>query len=360
MTPRDRRLAWITGIVAVVVVAVGVAAFVRSGSDDAPTTDSPSTTSAPGSTVAGSTAALTGLPVTTYDPRPALGVKIDEAPGITAFEGLERADLIYEEQVEGGITRCLAVFQSQDAPNVGPVRSLRTSDFDLAENLGHPIIAFSGADKLTLKASKSAPFVPYTPDSSGASKVFHRDRSRKPPHNLFLSTAGVRDNATGAGEVQAPFTHSPPGSPPLAGLPVDGVRIRFTDAVDVAFTWDDARHEWLRWVNRKAHVDGTDTQLGVDSVLILDVVYGHPAWDPTEPELVSVGGGTGLLLSDRTVSTVRWERDTAASPFTLRDADGAMVGLPPGRTWVALPQGGATSMMDAAAIAALGTERTDG
>lgn len=353
MSRRDRRLAWITAAIAAIVVAVGVAAVVTSRSDDTTSTDSPGTTPTTATTLVGPTAALTGLPVDTYDPRPALGVKIDETLGVTAFEGLEQADLIYEELVEGGITRCLAVFQSQDAPKVGPVRSLRASDFDLAANLGRPIIAFSGADKLTFEAADLAPFVPYTPDSTGASDVFHRDRSRKAPHNLFLSTGGVRANAVGAGEVEPPFAHTSPGAPAPAGLPVDGVRIRFTESVDVAFTWDDARQEWLRWSNGDPHVDGTNTQLGVDSVLILDVTYGHPAWDATQPELISVGSGAGRLLSKRAATAVLWERATPASPFTLRDTDGAVVGLPPGRTWVALPPGDATSMLDAAAVDAL-------
>src|SRR5205085_6622813 len=75
-----------------------------------------STTAAPATTT---TAApppfpLTGLPST--DPahlgRQALVVKIENHPAARPQSGLDAADVVYEEQVEGGLTRFIAVFQS--------------------------------------------------------------------------------------------------------------------------------------------------------------------------------------------------------------------------------------------------------
>jgi hypothetical protein len=350
MTSRDKTLAWVAGVVAVIVVGVGVAAFVRSRSDDTPAAATTTTTT---TTVPGARAALTGLPISAPDDRPALGVKIDETPGVNSYAGLERADLIYELLVEGDITRCMAVYQSQDAPKVGPTRSLRASDFQLVANLGHPIVAFSGGDKYTLQAAKFGDFVPYDPDSKNGDEVFRRDRSLRPPHNLFLSTTGVRENTTGAGAVQSPFTFDAPGSPPPAGLPIAGLRIHYTNFAVASFVWNADRHQWLRWANGKPQVDQDGTQLGVDTVLVMDMTYGNPTWDRNQPLLQSVGEGAGLLLSNGTATAVKWARVAAPSPFTLTRDDGTAVALPPGRTWVALPKAGATSTLDAAAVAQL-------
>ena len=48
--------------------------------------------------------------------RPALGVKIGNYPGDRPSAGLDQADIVFEEPVEGAITRLLAVFQCQGSP----------------------------------------------------------------------------------------------------------------------------------------------------------------------------------------------------------------------------------------------------
>jgi hypothetical protein len=105
------------------------------------TTVAPSTT-----TVVGPPAPLTGLP---GDPslatKPVLIVKIDNHPEARPQAGLNQADIVYEEIVEG-ITRFAAVFQSTDAAPVGPIRSARTTDLNIFAAYGRPLIAWSGGN----------------------------------------------------------------------------------------------------------------------------------------------------------------------------------------------------------------------
>lgn len=347
MTQRDRRLAWVAGALAALAALAGtaVAVSVATRSEVTTTTEAEATTTTAAPSGSGATAPLTGLPVDAVDTRSVLGVKVDQHPGITTFSGLERADIVYEELVEGGITRCLALFQSQDAERVGPVRSLRSSDFDLAAGLGEPIIAFSGANRPTMTAAEREPFVTYTPDSRGGEQVFRRDRELRAPHNLFLSTAGVREHATGSGPARSPFEHASPADATPDGLAVAGVRIRLSTSSEVVFTWDPQRGEWLRRAHGRVHVDDTGRQLGVDSVLVVDSEYAHAPWDRSQPELVSVGRGDGLLLSDGRAIALRWTRTSASAPFTFTGADGAALAVPAGRTWVVFaPPGGATAL----------------
>ena len=359
MTPRDRRLARVAGALAVLaaIAAGAVAVWAVGRSDDPPatTTTTSTTTSSTVPAPSGATAPLTGLPVDAADDRSVLGVKVDQHPGITTFSGIERADIVYEELVEGGITRCLALFQSQDAERVGPVRSLRSSDFDLAASLGEPIIAFSGANRHTLEAASQEPFVTYTPDSSGGSEVFRRDRALRAPHNLFLTTVGVREHATGSGSARTPFAHAGPSDVTPPGLPVAGVHIRFSASTEVLFTWDDERGEWLRRAHGRAHVDDADRQLGVDVVLVVDSLYRHAPWDVRQPELVSVGGGDGLVLWDGQVTAVRWTRAAAAEPFTFTTTDGTPLAIPAGRSWVAFAPPGAATPLGATEVDRLST-----
>ena len=61
--------------------------------------------------------------------RPIVAVKIDNYRLARPQWGLDLADAVIELNVEG-VTRFVALFQT-DLPEVGPVRSARTSDLDL-------------------------------------------------------------------------------------------------------------------------------------------------------------------------------------------------------------------------------------
>ena len=76
---------------------------------------------------------------------PILVVKIDDTPAAHPQAGLEDADVVYIEQVEGGLTRLAAVFSSKIPDVIGPVRSARISDIELLEQFGRVAFAYSGA-----------------------------------------------------------------------------------------------------------------------------------------------------------------------------------------------------------------------
>src|SRR5580692_5849125 len=118
-TRARRPLAW--GVLA----SVGIAGLILSACSSnpphkaAPKPAPPTTTT---TTAPKPSCPLTGLPAPngTVPPRPAMAVKIDNYPNGRPQAGLDKADIVFEEPVEGGITRYAAVFQCQDASLIGP------------------------------------------------------------------------------------------------------------------------------------------------------------------------------------------------------------------------------------------------
>src|SRR5438874_3556687 len=99
------------------------------------------------------TCPLTGVaPHHAVPDRPALAIKVENLPEARPQAGLERADIVYEEPVEGGITRFIAVYQCHDANRVGPVRSGRLTDPDVLVQFGHPAIGYAGGVNKVQKA----------------------------------------------------------------------------------------------------------------------------------------------------------------------------------------------------------------
>jgi len=104
-----------------------------------------------------SPAPLSGRPVAgEVARRPAVTVKVDNSRDGRPQAGLDKADVIFEEKVEGGVTRFVSVFHSEDSELVGPIRSLRTTDPDIVSPLGG-VFVFSDGVAVSLRRLKGAP-----------------------------------------------------------------------------------------------------------------------------------------------------------------------------------------------------------
>jgi hypothetical protein len=73
-----------------------------------------------------------------------LAIKVANERSVLPQSGLSKADVVVESRVEFCMTRITAIFQSQDAPRVGSIRSARLLDVELPV-IFDAILAFSGA-----------------------------------------------------------------------------------------------------------------------------------------------------------------------------------------------------------------------
>src|SRR5699024_8603128 len=68
---------------------------------------------------------LTGVSAEEAEFGPALSVKIENSPGARPQGGLDRADIVWEQLVEGGMTRFVAMFHSDLPDAICRVRAVR-------------------------------------------------------------------------------------------------------------------------------------------------------------------------------------------------------------------------------------------
>ncbi len=271
--------------------------------------------------------------------RPALVVKIDNHPRARPQTGLDQADIVFDLRAEG-ITRFAAVFQSQVPEPVGPVRSSRTSDFDLLRGLDNPLYASSGANDHVAAGLRSLPIVELTNRTRGE---YFRDFSRPAPHNLFVSGGDLHALAPDdLPEPQPWFEYRGPDDDlPAVATPATGaVSVAFTGSPLVTHEWDDAIGGWLRTQDGAPHLTVAGDQLAPENVVIFVTDYGTSAADPISPEVRSTGSGPLVVLTDGHVMLGTWERPTAEDKPVLTTVDGEPIALTPGRTWVLMPEEG--------------------
>ncbi|MFM7893482.1 MAG: DUF3048 domain-containing protein, partial [Actinomycetota bacterium] len=121
--------------------------------------------------------------------KPVVMVKYGNARPDRPHYGLNQADLIYVEEVEWGLTRIAAMFNTKFPAVAGPTRSARISDLEILEQFESPGLVFSGANDVLLKAVRKSNAVSLSP--SERSEFYYRNLSKQAPHNQLVRLAAL-------------------------------------------------------------------------------------------------------------------------------------------------------------------------
>ncbi|MFJ3706320.1 MULTISPECIES: DUF3048 domain-containing protein [unclassified Streptomyces] len=264
-----------------------------------------------------------------------LAVKIDNVAAARPPTGLEKADIVYVEQVEAGLSRILAAYSSGLPPVVGPVRSARETDLELLRQFDEPTLAYSGAQSALQPSIEAAPLDALPP--SKAPDAYFRGGERAAPHNLYLRPGKVQHASTGvnaAEDIGLRFAAPPPGGTPVNDRSVSYPSARFT------FTWALDRDEWL------VSMDGTPARTSSgDRLAAATVVLQNVDVQPsrfrdrggnTSPFSATVGSGSAVVLRDGKSYDVTWQRDTAESATGFTTRDGKPMTFATGQVWIVL------------------------
>jgi hypothetical protein len=292
--------------------------------------------------------------------RPLLIVKIENSPQARPQAGLDRADVVLEELVEGGMTRFISLFHADLPDDVGPVRSARPVDVALGSGFGQPVFAYSGARPAVQSLLRSSPLIALEEGAPG----FHRVLDRRSPHDLFVRpaeavAAGV---ARGAGPIVAPgwaFSEDPPpgaveavcddtapqddggtaGSDCLR--PGDEIHVDMSTSSRTGFVYDEAAGVYRRDQGGQPSVVTGDGRIGAANVVVLATRhYTDGCCDSNGApyaETAVVGEDVAIVLRDGQRYDARWRKTADAAPLELLGSDGEPFPLRPGPTWILLP-----------------------
>ncbi len=278
--------------------------------------------------------------------RPALVVKVDNHPRARPQTGLDEADMVFDVRAEG-VTRFAAVFHSAIPDPVGPVRSSRTSDFDLLRGLDNPLYASSGGNAYVARNLRTLPIVELT---NLTRTEYFRDFSRPAPHNLYVNGSDLYELAPD--DLPAPqpwfdYRRSGNDDPPSTATTMTGpVTIAYTGSPTVTHTWDPSVKGWLRTQDSNPHTTAGGDQLAPENVVIMVTDYSTSPADAISPEVRSTGSGPVVVLTNGWAVAGTWERPTAEDKPTLLDSVGDPIMLTPGRTWILMPELGQISFPD--------------
>ncbi len=283
---------------------------------------------------------LTGLPMKNGLPdNPAFVVKIENTANGAPQYSLNRADLVVEQLVEGGLTRLAAIYYSNLPERVGHVRSMRTTDIGIAKPVNGQIVASGGSNRTYRRTDKAD--LTYHAEDKGA-PGFSSDPNKVRPYNRLLNLKTLARKAKGE-----PITGN--YLPWATNLEAEGAATpvpKTATKADVRFspfantTWALAGDKWKRTNGHAAA--GQDFE--ADTLIIIHArvvdAGGSDAAGSAVPETVFEGNGKAVLLHGKTVTEATWSKGGLESEIVLKGADGKPVSVNPGKVWIELvPQG---------------------
>ncbi|MGH3320240.1 MAG: DUF3048 domain-containing protein [Streptosporangiaceae bacterium] len=265
--------------------------------------------------------------------KPVLTVKIDNVAPARPPTGLSRADIVYIERVEGGLSRILAVFSSHVPKVVGPVRSARVSDLQLLRQFHHPAFAYSGAQGKLLPLIHRAPVRDLA--EIRVPGPYFRSASRSVPHNLYLHPRKLLAKASHvstAHDIGFRFGKAPPGGKRITGRTVH------YPAFSVTFHWSKKRKKWLVSMDGKPAGTTEGGRLGAATVVIQHVEE-HPSrfrdsLGNATPYIKTVGSGKALVLRGGRAYRARWSRPKPRAGTTFKTRSGEPMVFARGQVWV--------------------------
>ncbi|MEK9156279.1 MAG: DUF3048 domain-containing protein [Patescibacteria group bacterium] len=352
--PKKRLLVLsVFGLVTIALFAVGLYFMTR---DVAVKTDEikvekPATIVASGNDQAPLDGVMTSAEAASRHP---LAVIVENHPDARPQAGLDKASIVYEAIAEGGITRFMAIYGTEEAEKVGPVRSVRTYFIDWASGYNAYLSHVGGnIDALDqIKAEKSLDLDQFTYPSS-----YWRDRNRSvaSEHTMYTSTTKLREQAKTNGYSTAnnfnvfKFKDDPTAAEQDALPQSQKAKINFSSAqYAIEFDYDRETNSYKRKMAGSVHTDQiTKNQITAKNIVAMTVDrratvtrINEPGWD-----MDIVGGGKAKIFLDGKMIEGTWKKASKADRELFYDESGNEIIFNRGRFWIAVvpPDGTATA-----------------
>jgi hypothetical protein len=284
---------------------------------------------------------------------PAVSCKVDNAPAGRPQFNLNKTDIVHVQMVEGGLTRLVATWHSQPVDKVGPVRSVRPMDADIAAAFGGIFCYSGGVDMfIALLQDTSLYLADENTQQSVKPNSFSRTPERFAPHNMVVDMALLQSQHEDLAAPQSIFNYAAfldetqdyePASA-SSGTTFTDLTVEYPDAT--SYWAGNGSGNLLRTQDGEPHMDGvSEEQVRAKNVVVLEVQIDSSIRDVRYgviPKTVMVGSGKAWVFVDGKYVEGTWTKASQTSPIELLDSTGAVIKLAPGNTWVELKPDTAT------------------
>lgn len=281
---------------------------------------------------------LTGIQVDpSINKLPVTAVMVENEIAARPQSGLGSAGVVFEALAEGGITRFVALYQSNDSTSIGPVRSARPYyiswilgfDADYA-HVGGSAQALSDITQWNVKDMNEFYNAAY----------YQRISSRAAPHNVYTNTAELSKLEAIKGYTSSTFTSWPRKSPAPLKTPTAST-INFTMSssdYNDSYTYNPTTNDYSRFNGGTPQIDAnTNQQIKVPVVIAIVVQESNGPLDASNAyysEYQTIGSGTAYVFQDGGVTVGQWSKSSNTTQIQFTSSSSKPIALNPGETWI--------------------------
>lgn len=263
-----------------------------------------------------------------------LAIMIGNSPEEVIHQtGLNKADIIYEANVENPFTRLMAIFNNSDETIVGPVRSSRYYFSRLAIEWS-AIFAHCGGQSL-----KSERIVNL--DQMRYPSPYWRDKNIGGWINLFTKTQNIREKSRKIGfqeKVNLDNHLLDLRTLNLSGGDITKITIQYNQKYTISYEYKASANTYLKYINSKPHQDSkTSEQIAVSNIIIQYVpVTKIPGDGEGRLEVEVIGEGIAKVFYGGNYFLSKWIKKSKDQPTVYYDRQGKVLNLNQGSIWIHL------------------------
>jgi len=248
--------------------------------------------------------------------------------------GLEKAQLIIEAEAEGGITRYLAVFASdEDLEKIGPIRSARPYFIDWAKELSALYVHVGGSpDALAKMIKENTLHI----NEFYNGEYFWRGTDFVAPHNVFTSREKMSEYLAGKELETGKFFEwkfkddaKKEDVGTSSSISIDYV---IPDYV-VRWQYKADTNNYTRYLGGKKHLTVNDTELIAKNVII-QYVKGEVLDEAKRQSFEHIGTGKALVCLDGFCYKGTWKKKSAEARTRFYTENDEEFEFNAGKIWV--------------------------
>ena len=263
-----------------------------------------------------------------------LAIMIDNHSDARPPSGLEKANLVFEAEVEGGITRYLAIFASNDnISEIGPIRSARPYFIDWVSEFGALYAHVGGSPEALVRIKKENIFDInefYNEHYFWRSDLFNR------PHNVFTSTEKLRTYIKKKKlKKKEYFPWIYKDDEIKDNLPDKNIiLINFKlDNYHVKWEFDKKNNDYIRYQNGKLHYVRSGDFIRTKNIII-QYINAQEIDEKLRLKMDTIGEGDAFVCFDGKCQKAIWKKKSKTSRTRFYFSDNKEVNFNRGTTWV--------------------------
>ena len=274
---------------------------------------------------------FTGLPITKNYYKRAVAVSIENSPAARPQSGLNKAEIVYEFMLEGGITRFLALFWPEVPNKVGPIRSARPALIKTANSYDALFLpAGASPDGFALLSNKNILHL----DQIYQSKYFWRSSKKNAPHNLYSGSPSLKDYLNQMGEKEYPEQFNFLTASIVSDFKkAENISIDYWGSYEVLYEYNSLENNYSRFLNKKSNPHQVESGKNIKVKNIIVQYSNYSTKDSQGRQKIDLSSGGNIkLFRDGLVIEGSWENNNGK--INYYNSEGNRISINPGKTWI--------------------------